>query len=148
MFHYRQVLVRMRQGDSDRDIARSKTMGRRKLALVRETASNRGWLAPDTPLPTDAELAEVFSRDSMTAPLPPSCVSPLETWREQIVQWHAAGIQGTTILSALERNHGFHRDSSHATNSGFRFHRSGRPGFVDGSTCSSAFRLVSRLACA
>lgn len=71
MFHYRQVLVRMRQGDSDRDIARSKTMGRRKLALVRETASNRGWLAPDTPLPTDAELAEAFSRDSMVAPLPP-----------------------------------------------------------------------------
>ncbi len=91
MFHYRQVLVRMRQGDSDRDIARSKTMGRRKLALVRETAINRGWLAPDTPLPTDADLAEVFSRDSMAAPLPPSCVSPLKAWREQIVQWHAAG---------------------------------------------------------
>lgn len=71
MFHYRQVLVRMRQGDSDRDIARSKTMGRRKLALVRETASNRGWLAPDTPLPTDVELAEAFSRDSMVEPLPP-----------------------------------------------------------------------------
>lgn len=84
MFHYRQVLVRMRQGDSDRDIARSKTMGRRKLALVRETAINRGWLVPDTPLPTDAELAEVFSRDSMAAPLPPNCVSPLEAWREQI----------------------------------------------------------------
>ncbi|SOZ16965.1 hypothetical protein CBM2598_P300001 [Cupriavidus taiwanensis] len=107
MFHYRQVLVRMRQGDSDRDIARSKTMGRRKLSQVRETASNRGWLGPDTPLPTDAELAEVFGRDSMAAPLPPSCVSPLEAWREQIVQWHAAGIQGTTILSALERNHGY-----------------------------------------
>jgi len=112
MFHYRQVLVRMRQGDSDRDIARSKTMGRRKLALVRETASNRGWLAPDTPLPTDAELAEAFSRDSMVAPLPPSCVSPLEAWREQIVQWHAAGIQGTTILSALERNHGYRGSTS------------------------------------
>ncbi len=33
-FHYRQVAVRMRQGDSP-GIARSKTMGRRKLALVR-----------------------------------------------------------------------------------------------------------------
>jgi transposase len=35
MFHYRQVLVRSGEGDSDRQIARSKTMGRRKLAQVR-----------------------------------------------------------------------------------------------------------------
>ena len=28
MYHYRQALVRMRQGDSDRDIARSRLMGR------------------------------------------------------------------------------------------------------------------------
>ena len=53
MFHDRQVLVRMRQGDSDRVIARSKIMGRRKLAHVREVASKRGWLAPDMPLPDD-----------------------------------------------------------------------------------------------
>ena len=32
-FNYRQVLVRMRQGDSDRQIARSKTMGRRNAFL-------------------------------------------------------------------------------------------------------------------
>jgi hypothetical protein len=30
MFEYRQALVRMRQGDSDRDIARSRLMGRPK----------------------------------------------------------------------------------------------------------------------
>jgi hypothetical protein len=34
MFQYRQVLVRMRQGDSDRDIARSKLMGRPKAAAL------------------------------------------------------------------------------------------------------------------
>ena len=32
MYQYRQTLVRMRQGDSDRDIARSKAMGRKKIA--------------------------------------------------------------------------------------------------------------------
>lgn len=40
----------MRQGDSDRDIARSKTMGRKKIAQVRETAQQQGWLDPGTPL--------------------------------------------------------------------------------------------------
>jgi hypothetical protein len=37
MFQYRQVLVRLRQGDSDRDIARSRLMGRPKVAAL------RGW---------------------------------------------------------------------------------------------------------
>lgn len=32
MYHYRQVLVRMRQGDSDRDIDRSRIMGRQEAA--------------------------------------------------------------------------------------------------------------------
>ena len=30
MHHYRQALLRMRQGDSDRDIAAARIMGRRK----------------------------------------------------------------------------------------------------------------------
>ncbi|MDP2762598.1 MAG: hypothetical protein Q8O64_19725 [Sideroxyarcus sp.] len=47
MYQYRNALVRMRQGDSDRDIARSKTMGRKKLAQVREIAGERGWLSPE-----------------------------------------------------------------------------------------------------
>lgn len=104
MYHYRQVLVRMRQGDSDREIARSKTMGRKKLAQVRELSEERGWLAPDAPLPDDATLAEAFSHKPG---LPATCQSTLAPWREQIRQWHAAGIQGATIHAALKRNHGY-----------------------------------------
>ena len=104
MFHYRQVLVRMRQGDSDREIARSKTMGRKKIAAVRELASERGWLAAEVPLPDDAVLASVFTRPSA---LPPSCVSGLEPWRALIERWHGQGIQGTTIHGALARDHGY-----------------------------------------
>lgn len=104
MYQYRQILVRMRQGDSDRDIARSKTMGRRKIAQVREIANARGWLAPDTTLPDDGILAAALARKD---PLPVSCISSLEPWREQIANWHAAGIQGTTIHATLVRNHGY-----------------------------------------
>ena len=43
MHHYRQALLRMRQGDSDRDIARSGLMGRRTAASLRSLASERGW---------------------------------------------------------------------------------------------------------
>lgn len=104
MFHYRQVLVRMRQGDSDREIARSKTMGRKKLAHIREVAAECGWLAPAIPLPDDAVLAAAFDRPQK---VPASCVSGLEPWRERITQWHSQGIQGTTIHAALTRDYGY-----------------------------------------
>ena len=70
MYQYRQVLLRMRQGDSDREIARTKLMGRGKTAAVRELAAPRGWLDPATPLPDDAALAVVFA----TAPRAAPCV--------------------------------------------------------------------------
>ena len=104
MYQYRNVLVRMRQGDSDRDIARSKTMGRKKLAQVREIASEHGWLAPEFPLPDDGVLFSLFGRKEA---LPATCISTLEPWREQVTKWHAAGIQGSTIHAALVRNHGY-----------------------------------------
>jgi transposase len=104
MYQYRHILTRMRQGDSDREIARSKTMGRKKIAQVRELASARGWLAPDTALPDDAVLASALVRKE---PLPSTCISTLEPWRAQIGNWYAAGIQGTTIHATLVRNHGY-----------------------------------------
>ncbi len=104
MYQYRQTLVRMRQGDSDRDIARSKAMGRKKIAQVREIANAHGWLAPDTPLPEDSVLSSALMRKE---PLPVTCISTLEPWREQITNWYAAGIQGTTIHATLARNHGY-----------------------------------------
>ena len=51
MYQYRQVLVRMRQGDSDRAIARSRLMGRKKMVQLRVIAQERGWLAPEAALP-------------------------------------------------------------------------------------------------
>lgn len=104
MYQYRQTLVRMRQGDSDREIARSKTMGRKKIAQVRTIAVARGWLAPDTPLPEDAILSAALMRKEA---LPTTCISTLEPWRAQIANWYAAGIQGTTIHATLVRNHGY-----------------------------------------
>lgn len=57
MRQHRQVLVRMRHGDSERELACCCYMGRRKLAALRELAEQRGWLKPDAPLPDDAEIA-------------------------------------------------------------------------------------------
>lgn len=104
MYQYRQILVRMRRGDSDRDIARSKSMGRRKIAQLRETAREHNWLATDGAIPDDQRLAAVLGRREI---VPTSCISTLEPWREQVAKWRAAGIAGTTIHATLKRNHGY-----------------------------------------
>ena len=42
MFQYRQALLRLRQGDSEREIARSGLMGRPKAASFRALAQRQG----------------------------------------------------------------------------------------------------------
>lgn len=103
MYHYRQALVRMRQGDSDRDIARDRLMGRKKLKQVRAVAAQRGWLDSAAPLPDDAMLAAAFAE----TPRASTCVSTLAPLRDTISAWFQAGLQGTTIHTALQRNHGY-----------------------------------------
>ena len=51
MHEYRQALMRLRQGDSEREIARSGLMGRAKAARFRTLAQAQGWLEASRPLP-------------------------------------------------------------------------------------------------
>lgn len=88
MYEYRQVLMRMRLGDTDRSIARSGLMGRRKTSEVRQLTAAAGWLEPDTPLPDDATLAKQFQRQR-----PVSTVSLVEPQVDQVKQWWSEGIR-------------------------------------------------------
>jgi transposase len=103
MFQYRQVLVRLRQGDSDRDIARAGLMGRPKVRVVRALAAARGWLDPTSALPDDAELAAAI----VPARRARSTISTLEPYRALVERWHADGISGVVIHAALWREHGY-----------------------------------------
>lgn len=67
MHHFRQALLRMRQGDSDRDIAAAGIMGRPKAAQWRRIAGERGWLEQIHPLPDDEAIAEALGRGFSTA---------------------------------------------------------------------------------
>ena len=103
MFQYRQVLLRLRQGDSDRDIARSGLMGRRKVAAFRLLADAQGWLKPEAPLPDDAAIAAVLSAPRRAS----STVSRVEPYRAQVERWVGQGVHGVAIHSALSREYGF-----------------------------------------
>ena len=60
MFEIRHILVRMRQGESDRAIAKAGLIGRPKAKALRLVAKDRNWLDQASPLPDDAVLAQVL----------------------------------------------------------------------------------------
>lgn len=103
MFHYRQALVRLRAGDSERDIARTKIMGRQKLAALRELAETQGWLESSREVPDEAAIAAAIGVRRRAS----STVSTVEPWRELVEQWQSAGVQGKAIHAALKRLHGY-----------------------------------------
>ncbi len=101
MFEYRQVLLRMCSGDSDREIARAGLMGRKKLRKLRRMAAAEGWLEADRTLPENSALA---ARVREAKPHE-STLSLVEPYRAEVLQWHEQGIDGTTIHQALSRFH-------------------------------------------
>ena len=103
MFEYRAVLVRLRQGDSDRDIARARLMGRPKVAALRALALREGWLGKDTPLPEDAVIAAAVGQARRAR----STISSVEPFRERVAEWAEQGVNGVVIHAALGREHGY-----------------------------------------
>ena len=103
MFQYRAVLVRLRQGDSDRDIARARLMGRPKVAALRGLALKHGWLATDAPLPEDSAIAAVIGQARRAR----STISSVEPFREIVARWAEQGVGGVAIHAALCREHGY-----------------------------------------
>jgi transposase len=103
MHHYRQALLRMRQGDSDRDIAAARVMGRPKAAQWRRIAGERGWLDAARPLPDDEAIAAALGSPRKAS----TTISTLEAHRQQLSAWVDQGISGTAIHAALKRQHGW-----------------------------------------
>lgn len=103
MHQYRQVLVRMRMGESNRAIANSGLMGRNKLRELRAIAKAQGWLATDITLPADTQLAQVLQKPINKA----STTSLIKPYHQDVEQWLDEGIQYTTIHQALIRKYGF-----------------------------------------
>jgi len=103
MHEYRQALMRLRQGDSEREIARSGLMGRAKAARFRALAQAKGWLEPARPLPADAEIAAALAPPR----LPVSAQSALVAYRPLVERWLGQGVSGVAIHAALVREHGF-----------------------------------------
>jgi len=106
MYEYRQVIHRMRMGESDRSIAGARLMGRIKCGQVRAIARRRGWLDRGTPLPDDEVLVEAFERKQERDDNP-THQSLSREYEEQIRKWVEGNVCMTTIHQALVDQFGF-----------------------------------------
>lgn len=97
MHHYRQALLRMRQGDSDRDIAAARVMGRPKAAHWRRLATEAGWLDPAQPLPDDEAIAAALGAPRKAS----TTISTLEPHRHRLSEWIEQGVSGTATNAHL-----------------------------------------------
>jgi hypothetical protein len=104
MHEFRNVLIRLRAGDRDREVARLGLMGRVKVAQFRALALSLGWLEPNAPLPDVPTIAQSLATKPKHAT---STVSKAQPWREAVTRWMAAGVEGKAIHAALVREHQF-----------------------------------------
>ena len=104
MYQYRQVIVRLRAGDSVREVARSGLMGRDKLGELRSVAVQHGWLDAACAVPDDAMIVAALGQGRRVAS---STVSSVEPHRAVVKRWFDVGVQGRAIHAALKREHAF-----------------------------------------
>lgn len=103
MLQCRQFLVRLRAGDTTREIACSGLMGRDKAGELRTLALSPGWLGPTAERPDDQAIAIALKPVRRAS----STVSSVEPFRQMVPPWVQAGVQSRAIHAALRREHGF-----------------------------------------
>lgn len=103
MYEYRQIIVRLRLGESIRGLAEARLASRKKIRIVRKIAIQQKWLDTKHDLPDDDELAKFF-KQPLVSPVTQSSVLP---YKKQVEEWCQQGVQASTIHSALQRQHGF-----------------------------------------
>lgn len=104
LYDYSRIIEGLRQGESERSLARSGIACRNTLASVRQRAEKLGWLEPDAEPPTAAQICEVF----VTEPSVPVHISKVEAHRERVQQWLNLGYKPKQIhrkLVDLKRTH-------------------------------------------
>jgi len=99
----RELLRRLRAGDSDRRIARELTLSRNTVAKYRHWAREQGLL--EGALPEAAQLATVL--EASASPPPPQTQSRVAPFRAQVLTWHQQGVEGQAIYQLLVEQHGF-----------------------------------------
>jgi hypothetical protein len=90
----RNIIVRMRLGESDRQLAKAGLIGRIKAAKIRSLADEKGWLDKSVELPANLEIESVVMKPSKQK-ISGSIVKP---YAKQVEKWIDEGITAIKIL--------------------------------------------------
>lgn len=103
MNHLREIIHRLRAGESERRIARDMQISRPTVHKYHELAKREGYLEPGAPLPDNATLLATLG----PGPQPPKVPSTLEPYREVIKGFLKQGVEMMAIWQRLRENYGY-----------------------------------------
>lgn len=103
MNRLRDVIYRLRVGDSDRAIALDTRLSRLTVRKYREFAEAQGYLDPIIPLPEVQTLDAVLGE----APSPPRTPSTVLPYKELVEKLLEQGVEMTAIFDRLHDDHGY-----------------------------------------
>lgn len=99
----RNIIVRMRLGESDRQLAKAGLIGRSKAAKIRSLANERGWLDKSVALPDNLEIESAVLKPCRKQ----TSGSLVKPYANQVQKWIEEGITATVIHRNLVNRHGF-----------------------------------------
>lgn len=100
---YKEIIYRIRSGESERSIARDLDISRPTIHKYKQKAEEAGYLNKERELPTIEELTTKLG----PAPRPPSTPSTVENHHETVGKYIEQGLQMTVIYQRLRENFGY-----------------------------------------
>ena len=104
MLDIREILRRVRLGESDRAIVKALGISRKTVRKYRQWAEQAGLPAGELP-PT--EQLRALLQTSLPETPPPQAPSSVEPYRELVVRWREQGLECQAIWQRLRRDHDF-----------------------------------------
>ncbi len=103
VYELRNIIVRMRLGESDRQLAKAGLIGRSKAAKIRSLANEKDWLDKSVELPANLEIESVVMKPGKEQ-ISGSIVEP---FGQQVKKWIEEGVSATVIHRNLRNRYGF-----------------------------------------
>ncbi len=100
---YKEIIYRIRSGESERSIARDLGISRPTVHKYKLKAAEGDYLNAYRELPGNEEILESLG----PAPHPPRAASTVERYREVVQKYLEQGLEMTAILQRLRENHGY-----------------------------------------
>jgi transposase len=105
MNRLRDLINRLRAGESERRIARDMSISRTTVRKYRDLAEPCGYLQPDQSVPDDATLRSTLGPDPQ--PRSRTAASTVEPYQDVVQRLVDQGVEMTAIYQRLRENHGY-----------------------------------------